>query len=413
MKRTPLYDNFSEQDDRDNPSNVRPVPTPSTVRTPPRSDVRYLRGSRRPPPRRASRWRSWIISGALGVAILSGVWLGLLLAFPPFERSSVQPAATAAPEPPRAIVPDAGPAATAAAEPPVAAQSQPTATGAERLPGIATASAPAGGTVTGQTVAAPKPTEEQTQAAEKPADAQQQTAGATRPVEGALPPGQAAEKPADAQQAANASQPVDAPAESRPTAEASQPDGESSERAPESEQPRAEGERPAEAQPGPVTPAPIPPQDAPVRAAAPAPKPEAPRAAAPAPTAPPAARQQPAQKPAAAAPPPPASGGAFALSASVSPANPVSENAVVTVSVRATSNGAPVAGASCIATIHYRTASARQPAGGFSTGANGVGSFVLDAKGTTYGYAVPIDVTCTGRGGSASARTSFTPVRGR
>ena len=372
MRRTPLYDNFGEQDDLDDASNVRPITTmPAPARPTPRGDVRYVRNSRRPPPRRGSRWRTWIISGALGVAILSGVWLGLMLAFPPFERSSVQPAPTAPAEPTQAIVPNAGPAATAIAAAPTPAQSQPTqATGPERLPGIATVAPPA---ASAGVQVAPKPAEEQATAEAAPAQEQ----AVARPADAAPPSGQPTEKPSDGQAT--------------------------------DQQASAPTEAPADAQPGPGTPAPIPPPED----AASKPEAPAPRAAAP----PPAARQQPAAKPApkpaVAAPPPPASGGAFALSASVSPANPVSENAVVTVSVRATSNGAPVAGASCLATIYYRTATARQPSGGFRTGANGVGSFTLDAKGATYGHAIPIDVTCSGRGGSAAARTSFTPVRGR
>jgi hypothetical protein len=66
-----------------------------------------------------------------------------------------------------------------------------------------------------------------------------------------------------------------------------------------------------------------------------------------------------------------------------------------------------------MATVHYRTATARQPSGGFTTNASGVGSFVLDARGTTYGFFIPVDVTCTGRNGTATARTGFTPVKGR
>jgi hypothetical protein len=85
----------------------------------------------------------------------------------------------------------------------------------------------------------------------------------------------------------------------------------------------------------------------------------------------------------------------------------------VTVTVKATQNGAPLAGAFCMATIYYRTATAKQPNGGFTTNGNGVGAFTLDARGTTYGYYIPIDVTCTGRAGTAGARTGFTPVKGR
>lgn len=91
----------------------------------------------------------------------------------------------------------------------------------------------------------------------------------------------------------------------------------------------------------------------------------------------------------------------------------MSERAVVTIGVRATQGGAPVAGASCMATIYYRTNTVRQPAGGFRTNASGAGSFTLDARGTTYGHYIPVDVTCSGRGGTVTARTGFTPVRGR
>ena len=85
----------------------------------------------------------------------------------------------------------------------------------------------------------------------------------------------------------------------------------------------------------------------------------------------------------------------------------------MTISVRATQGGAPLAGAACMATVRYRTSTARLPDGGFRTNANGVGSFTVDARGTTYGYYIPVDVTCSGRGGSATARTGFTPVKGR
>jgi hypothetical protein len=115
------------------------------------------------------------------------------------------------------------------------------------------------------------------------------------------------------------------------------------------------------------------------------------------------------------APPPAAAstGGPFELAASASPVNPISEQAVVTISVRATQNGAPLAGASCMATIYYRTNTVKQPNGGFRTNASGVGSFTLDARGTTYGHYIPVDVTCSGRGGTATARTGFTPIKGR
>jgi hypothetical protein len=114
-----------------------------------------------------------------------------------------------------------------------------------------------------------------------------------------------------------------------------------------------------------------------------------------------------------AAPPAAASGsGVFELAASASPTNPVSEQAMVTVSVKATQGGAAMAGARCMATVYYRTATVKQPDGGFSTNANGVGSFTLDARGTTYGRYIPIDVTCTGRAGTVTTRTGFTPVKG-
>ena len=60
-----------------------------------------------------------------------------------------------------------------------------------------------------------------------------------------------------------------------------------------------------------------------------------------------------------------------------------------------------------------RTATVKQPDGGFRTNANGVGSFTLDARGSTYGFYIPIDVTCQARGGSVTTRTGFTPVKGR
>lgn len=145
---------------------------------------------------------------------------------------------------------------------------------------------------------------------------------------------------------------------------------------------------------------------------APIPPPPGAQAAAPAAQQPAAKPQASAPAPAAAAPPPAAStGGPFGLVASASPVNPISEQAVVTISVRASMNGAPMAGASCMATIYYRTRSAKQPDGGFTTNANGVGQFTLDARGTTYGYYVPVDVTCSGRGLTMTSRTGFTPVR--
>ena len=81
--------------------------------------------------------------------------------------------------------------------------------------------------------------------------------------------------------------------------------------------------------------------------------------------------------------------------------------------MKATQGGAPMAGAFCMATVYFRTATAKLPTGGFTTNGNGVGSFALDARGSTYGFYIPIDVTCSARGGSVTTRTGFTPVKGR
>jgi hypothetical protein len=86
---------------------------------------------------------------------------------------------------------------------------------------------------------------------------------------------------------------------------------------------------------------------------------------------------------------------------------------MVTINVNVTSNGAPVAGASCMSTVYFRTATVRQPSGGATTNSRGAASFVIDAKGSTYGRYIPVDVTCSTGSGSVSARTGFTPVRGR
>ncbi len=115
-------------------------------------------------------------------------------------------------------------------------------------------------------------------------------------------------------------------------------------------------------------------------------------------------------------PPPPApagTNGSLQLRALATPANPVSENATVTISLNLTSNGNPVAGGYCMATVYFRTATVRQPMGGVTTGPGGVASFTIDAKGATFDRYVPVDVTCTTRQGNVSARTGFTPVRGR
>ena len=85
----------------------------------------------------------------------------------------------------------------------------------------------------------------------------------------------------------------------------------------------------------------------------------------------------------------------------------------MTITARMTNNGAPVAGAVCMATVTFRTATVRQPDGGARTGPNGVATFVVDGQGATYNVFVPVDVTCTSAAGSASARTGFTPTRAR
>jgi hypothetical protein len=181
-------------------------------------------------------------------------------------------------------------------------------------------------------------------------------------------------------------------AASAPPPEAPAAPAESEESAPD------ESATPAEqAQVGPPTLAPIPPPGAPTTAGAP--------------------RSQAAPLPAQTKPtPPPAPAGAsgtLQLRATASPANPVSENAIVTIGLNLTANGAPVSGAQCIATVYFRTATVRQPAGGVTTGPGGAASFQLDAKGATFNRYVPVDVTCTSRQGSVTARTGFTPVRGR
>ena len=55
----------------------------------------------------------------------------------------------------------------------------------------------------------------------------------------------------------------------------------------------------------------------------------------------------------------------------------------------------------------YCPASSYRPAGELK-----VGSFTLDARNSTYGRYIPVDVTCTGRAGTVTTRTGFTPVKG-
>lgn len=320
-----------------------------------------MRSARRIPPKRGPDPRVWFIRGSIGVLALAGLWLGLQTLFPvgesrilqaPTPAAPIDASAVGAPEPPVVQPTAQQPAPTAITQAPPAPEG-------DRLPGLPT---PVPGTAA---QAAPPAT--------APAPAQPPA----QPQAAAPPPAQPAAEPK--------------PHEENPS---QQPVG----------KPTLEPIPPPEAQAGDppsLSPEQQAAQDAQRAAAAappPAPKPQAP---------PPAAKPQ--------SPPPAAAstGGPFALAASASPVNPVSEQAVVTISVRATQNGAPLAGASCMATIYYRTNTAKQPNGGFRTNASGVGSFMLDARGTTYGHYIPVDVTCSGRGGTATARTGFTPVKGR
>jgi hypothetical protein len=417
VRRTPVYDPFADHDDPNHepaPNNRRINTTPGADRIVRRAEVRPIRTTRRAPPRSGPDPRVWFIRGSIGVAALAGLWLGLQALFPvseshvsqaPTPAPVVDANAVGAPEPP-AVQPAASqPAASqpAASQPaasqPAASQpaaSQPAPTAApqvapaqegDRLPGL------------------PTPDPAAVAQVRAPAAPSQPAAAAAQPQPTPIPaPTQAAAEPAASQPA-----PSQPPAEQAPPAEAAQPQPTPIPAPAQADpaQPAAEDkprvETPAQQPAGPPTAEPIPP---PPSAQAGAPRPAAP----PVQQAPPAPKPQ---APAPAAPPPASSGGAFALSASASPVNPISEQAVVTVTVRATQGGAPLAGASCMASIHYRTATVKQPEGGFRTNAGGVGSFTLDARGTTYGYYIPIDVTCSGRGGTATARTGFTPVKGR
>jgi hypothetical protein len=374
VRRTPVYDPFDDHDDpnQEPAPNVRRISTlPGGDRVMRRADVRPLRGGRRvPPPRTGPDPRVWFIRGSIGIAALAGLWLGLQALFPvteswvsqapaPTPAQPIDATGVGAPEPPSGAQPVAVVAAPPVAAQPAAPETAPTAEG-DRLPGLPTPD----GSAAAQ--AAPPAAAEAEPAAAAPA---QQPAPQPTPVP---PPAQPAAAEPPAQQIAVAKPQEEAPAQQpvgTPTAEPIPP--------PPSAQNSVASAAPA---PQPV-------------AQAPAPKPQAP---APAP-------------PRAAAP----NGGAFELAASASPTNPISEQAVVTITVRATQGGAPLAGATCMANIHYRTATAKQPNGGFRTNANGVGSFTLDARNTTYGYYIPVDVTCSGRGGTAAARTGFTPVKGR
>jgi hypothetical protein len=365
-----MFDPLADHDDPnyDPNANVRRVSSaPEADRPPKRAELRPLRGARRPPPRRGPDPRVWFVRGSIGIAALAGLWLGLQVLFPvsesrvsqaPTPSLPVDASAVGAPEPP-AAAPVIQPAPAAVAQPAPAVEG-------DRLPGLPTPDPAAAA----QAVAPPA------QPAEPASPATEPSAPTVAPAEAQAQP----EQPAESREETPAQQAVGTPTlepiPPPPAVQAGGPPAGPAEQ--QAAQQAAQQARPAA-----------------VAAPPPAPKPQLP---APAPQTPPAAA---------------ASGGPFELAASASPANPISEQAMVTITVRATRNGAPVAGASCIASIYYRTATAKQPEGGFATNANGVGSFALDARGTTYGYYIPVDVTCTGRGGTATARTGFTPVRGR
>ncbi|MFN8635609.1 MAG: hypothetical protein U0893_17315 [Chloroflexota bacterium] len=357
MRRTPIYDPFDDRDDPRHeppPPNVRRISTvPGAERTPRRGEVRPLRTARRAPPsRHGPDPRVWFIRGSIGIAALAGLWLGLQALFPVTEtRVSQAPVPTQPVDASAVGAPEPPPVQAVAQQPAAPPVSQPTVAAPEgdRLPGLPT----------------PDP------AAVAQAAPQAPAAEPAAPVQ---PPVAAAEPT-----------PIQPPAVAQPAAE-----------------PKPQAESPSQQPAGTPTLAPIPPPpgaqaQAPAASAAqqPAAKPQA-SAPAPAPAAP---------------PPAPASSGPFELTASASPTNPISEQAMVTISVRAMMNGAPMSNAFCMATIYYRTRSAKQPNGGFTTNANGVGQFTLDARGTTYGYYIPVDVTCSGRGLTMTARTGFTPVR--
>jgi hypothetical protein len=358
VRRTHTYDPYDDHDDppRDPGPNVRRISSaPVTERPPRRAELRPLHATRRPPPKRGPDPRVWFIRGSIGIAALVGLWLGLQALFPVNESRVSEAPTPAAPIDASSVGAPEPPAPQPAVPQPAAQQPVPT-------PAAQPTPAPEGDRLPGLPTPAPA-------AVAQPAP----------PAQAAPPPAQPAAEPKPreenpSQQAVG--QPSLEPIPPPPSDEASDP-------------------------PAAVPDEQVPQAAAAVRAApAPAPKPQAP---------PPAPAPKPQAPPPAAAP----TGGRFELAASASPVNPVSERANVTITVRATQNGAPVAGASCLATISYRTATVRQPEGGFRTNASGVGSFTLDAVGSTYGHYIPVDVTCTGRGGTASARTGFTPVRGR
>jgi hypothetical protein len=358
VRRTPVYDPFDDHDDpsHDPGPNVRRiVTTPGAQRGPRRAEVRPLHASRRPPPRRGPDPRVWFIRGAIGVAALAGLWLGLQALFPVSESRVSQAPTPAQPIDASAVGAPEPPITQAVAQQPVPtpiAQAAPAPEG-DRLPGLPTPDAAA-------------------------------AAQAAPSVAQAAPPAVQPAPPA-AQAAPTEAQPAPAEAAVAPPAQPAA-------------QPRPQEESPVQQPVGTPTLEPIPPPPG-AQAAQPPRQPAPPAAAAP--------------KPQAAPPAAASNGGPFELAASASPVNPISEQANVTITVRATQGGAPLAGAACMATVYYRTNTVKQPNGGFRTNANGVGSFTLDARNTTYGFYIPVDVTCSGRGGTVTARTGFTPVKGR
>jgi hypothetical protein len=374
VRRTPVHDRFD--DDHDEPSRVAPPTarrvssTPTAEPTVRRGEIRHIRASRQVVTRRGPDPKVWFVRASIGIAALAGLWLGLQAVFPlsesrvkeaPTPTLAVDASTVGAPEPPSAV--QVAPPAVVQPAPPAPEQAAPAVEG-DRLPGLPT----------------PAPVQL------TPVAATQVAAVQPAPPQPASPPA-ATEPPALVAAAEPSAAPAEAPAQAEAPAPAT------------AEQPAQDDQTAGPA--AKPTAAPIPPPEPAVAAAQPPAV-----AAAPPPPAPAPVRQAP---PAAV----PSSGGPFELAASASPANPISEQAQVTISVRATQGGAPVAGAFCMATVHYRTATARQPNGGFTTNASGVGSFVLDARGTTYGFNIPVDVTCSTRSGTVTARTGFTPTKGR
>jgi hypothetical protein len=360
VRRTTGYDPVDDHDDpqREPTPNVHRISTePGSQRQRPRGDVRRLSTARRTPQRQGPDPRVWFIRGSIGIAALAGLWLGLQALFPitesrvsetPVPTQAVDAIAVGAPESPAGQA-VAPPAQPQAAAPEPAAEAQPQAAAESQQPAPAVAPQPA-------------PTAEGDRLPGLPTPGGAPVAAAPAPAQPAAQAKPSAAAPAPAQQAD--AKPTLAPIPPPPNAQASTSPADQ-----QAAQTAAQQVQQAQAA---------------------APKPQAP----------------------AAAPAAPSGGGAFALAASASPSNPVSEQAMVTISVKATQGGAALAGAQCMATVYYRTATIKQPNGGFRTNANGVASFTLDARGTTYGHYIPVDVTCSGRSGTVTARTGFTPVKG-